>query len=159
MSLFIDPILISTPYLPCRQQVATSNTGPILVFLLIQPFGSDESSSPGKVYSRQATASVNCENSSVYFVMKYCPTSTVVRNPASVQILLNLSCCDNFSILSLFLCNRNSLCVGSSPFKGMFVLITLGTKEELVVLPQRVSPFYRDGIHILHTFLRLPRKD
>ena len=32
--------------------------------------------------------------------MKYCPTSTVVRNPALAQILLNLSCCDNFSIRS-----------------------------------------------------------
>ena len=29
--------------------------------------------------------SVNFENSSVSFVMKYCPTSTVVRNPASVK--------------------------------------------------------------------------
>ena len=58
----------------------TSNTGPILVFPRIQPFGSDASSSLGKVYSRQATASVNCENSAVSFVMKYCPPSTVVRN-------------------------------------------------------------------------------
>ena len=94
-------ILISTPYLPCKQQVATSNTGRILVFPLIQPFGSDESSSLGKVYSRQATEYVNCENS-VSFVMKYCPTSTVVKNPASVQKLLNMSCRDNFSIRSLF---------------------------------------------------------
>ena len=39
LSLFMDMILISTPYLPCKQQVATSNTGPILVFPLIQPFG------------------------------------------------------------------------------------------------------------------------
>ena len=62
-------------------------SGPILVFPRIQPFGSDDFSSLGKVYSRQATDSVNCENSSVSFVMKYCPTSTVVKNPASVQIL------------------------------------------------------------------------
>ena len=41
-----------------------------------------------KMYSRHATKSVNCENSSVSFVLKYCPTSTVVRNPASVQILI-----------------------------------------------------------------------
>ena len=73
LSLFTDSILISTPCLPCRQQVVTSNTGPILVFPRIQPFGSDVSSSLGKVYSRQATESVNCENSSVSFVMKYCP--------------------------------------------------------------------------------------
>ena len=36
----------------------TSNTGPILVFPRIQPFGSDKRSSLGKVYSRQATESV-----------------------------------------------------------------------------------------------------
>ena len=96
------------------QQVATSNTGPILLFPRIQPFGSDDFSSLGKVYSRHATDTVNCENYSVSFVMKYCPTLTVVRNPASVQNLLNLSCCDNFSIRSLYLCNGNSLCVGSS---------------------------------------------
>ena len=130
LSLFTDLVLFSTPYLPCWQQVVTSSTGPILVFPLIQPFGSDDSSSLGKVHSRQDTESVNCENSSVSFVMKYCPTSTVVRNPASVQNLLNLSCCDNFSIRSLYLCNRNSLWTGLS-FKGTFVLITLGTNEEL----------------------------
>ena len=72
----------------------------------------------------------NCKNSSVSFVMKYCPTSTVVRNPASVQNLINLSCCDNFSIRSLYLCNRNFLSSGSS-FKGMFVLITFGTNDGL----------------------------
>ena len=58
--------------------VVTCKTGPILVFPLIQPFGSDELSSLGKVYSRQATESVNCENSSVYFVMKYCSTHSVL---------------------------------------------------------------------------------
>ena len=58
------------------------------MFPRIQPFGSDELSSLGKVYSRQATESVNCENSSVSSVMKHCPTSNVVRNPASVQILI-----------------------------------------------------------------------
>ena len=42
--------------------------------------------------------------------MKYCPTSTVVTNPTSVQNLLNLSCCDNFSIRPLCLCNKNFLC-------------------------------------------------
>ena len=105
LSLFTDIILISTPYLPCKQQVVTSNTGPILV--LIQPFGSDVSSFLGNVYSRQATESVNCKNSSVSFVMKCCPTWTTVRNPASVQNLLNLSCCDNFSIRSPYLCNSN----------------------------------------------------
>ena len=96
----MDSILIATPYVPCRQQVVTANTGPILVFPQIHPFGSDKLSSLGSVYSRQATESVNCENSFVSLVMKYCPTSTVVRNPAFVQNLLTLSFCDNFSIIS-----------------------------------------------------------
>ena len=64
----------------------------IWVFPRIQPFGSDDFSSLGKVYSRQATDSVNCETSSVSFVMKYCPTPTVVRNPASVQNLITRFC-------------------------------------------------------------------
>ena len=62
-----DSILISTPYLPCRQQVVTSNAGPILVFPLFQPSGSDDFSSLGKVYSRHVTGFVNCENSAVSF--------------------------------------------------------------------------------------------
>ena len=70
------------------------------MFPLIQPFGSVVSSSLGKVYSRQATASVNCENYAISFVMKYCPISTTFNNPASIQNLLNLSCGDNFSIRS-----------------------------------------------------------
>ena len=65
LSWFKDSILVSTPCIPCRYLVVTSNTGPILVFPRIQPFGSDDFSSLGKVYSRQATDSVNCENSSV----------------------------------------------------------------------------------------------
>ena len=88
MSLFMEMILISTPYLPCKQQVATSNTGPILVFPWIHPFGCDASSSPGRVYPRKAAAR-NCKNSAVSFVMKYCPISTTCRNPASIQ---NFAC-------------------------------------------------------------------
>ena len=93
-------IRIFTPYLPCGWQVVTSNTGPILVLPLIQPFGSDEFSSLGKVYSRHVTGSANCENSSVSFVMKYCPTSTVVKNPASAQILITRFCCGSLSTRS-----------------------------------------------------------
>ena len=36
------------------------------------------------MYSRQATA-WNCENSAVSFVMKYCPFSTTLRNPACIH--------------------------------------------------------------------------
>ena len=118
-------------YLPCRQQVVTSNTGPIWVFPRILPFGSDVSSSLGNVYTRQGTAFVNCENSAVSFGMKYCSISTVVSNSPSVKKLLNLCCYDNFSIRSPYLCNSSSLCAGWWPFKDMFVLITLGTNEEL----------------------------
>ena len=57
---------------------------PILVFLVIQPFGSDVSSCLGKgVLTTGHCICELSENSSVSFVMKYCPTSTTVRNPAS----------------------------------------------------------------------------
>ena len=91
----------------------TSNTGPILVFPYIQPFGSVVLSSRGKVYSRHVTGSANCKNSSVCFVMKYCPTSTVFRNPASVQIFNNRSCCESLSTRSLYFCIKSS-CDGTS---------------------------------------------
>ena len=111
----------------------TSNTGPILVFPRIQPFRSDEFSSLGKVYSRQATESVNCENYSVSFVVKYCPTSTVVRNPASVQNLLNLSGVGIFAIdLLLAQDHRSKVCVSSSH---------LAQTMDQIVLPQQVALF------------------
>ena len=99
----------------------TSNTGPILVFPRIQPFGSDDFSSLGKVYSRHVTGSVNCENSSVSFAMKYCPTSTVVRNPASVQIFITQFCCESLCARSLYFCNRFS-CAGIS-IEGVGVVV------------------------------------
>ena len=136
-SLFTDLILISTPYFSqatgCNFQ-RRSNFG----VPRIQPFGSDASSSLGKVYSRQATESVNFENSSVSFVMKYCTTSTKVRNLASVQNLLNLSCCDNFSIRFPYCCNRKSWFAGTSQSKT--VLITLSTSEELHCATTRGLP-------------------
>ena len=63
------------------------------------------------------------------FVMKYCPTSTVVRNPASVQNLITRSGCDNFSIRPgifaidhlLVQDHRSKVCV----------FITLGTNNGL----------------------------
>ena len=70
--------------------VVTSNTGPILVFTRIQPFGLDDFSFLGKVYSRHVTGSANYKHSSVC-----CPTSTVVRSLASVQNLFARFCCDN----------------------------------------------------------------
>ena len=108
-----------------------------LVFPLIHSFGSDNSSSRGKVHSRQVTESVNCENSVRSFVMKYCPISKMFRNLTSMQNLFNLSCFDNFSIRSPYLCNRRSLWAWSSLFKSTFVLITLGTNEELDCPPTK----------------------
>ena len=96
------------------------------MFPRIQPFGSDELSSLGKVYSRQAAESVNCENSSVSFVMKYCPTSTVVRNPASVQILIT-----RFVVIALK-DHRSKVCVSSSHLAQ-----TMGQ----IVLPKLVALF------------------
>ena len=112
--MFIDSILISTPYLPCGQQVVTSKTGPIWCSLESNLLGQMIFHLLAKCTHDRPLNSVNCKNSSVSFVMKYCPTSTGVRNPASVQNLLTLSCCDNFSIRSLYLCNRSSSCAGSS---------------------------------------------
>ena len=63
----------------------------------------------------------------VSFVMKYCPISTTFRNTAPIQNLLNLSCCDNFSIRSPYLCKRRSLLAGSSQSKRTYVLIALST--------------------------------
>ena len=60
------------------------------------------------MYSRQATESVNFENSWVSFVMNYCPTSTVVRNPASVHNLITRFCWDSLSTRSWYICNRSS---------------------------------------------------
>ena len=59
--------------------------------------------------------------------MKYCPTSTVFRNPASVQILISRSCCESLSTRSWYFCNR-SPCTGSL-VEGMCVFITLGTNN------------------------------
>ena len=101
----------------------------------------------------------NCENSAVSFVMKYCPISTTLRNLASILNLLNLSCCDSFSIRSPYCCNKRSLLARSSQSKGTSVLITLSTSEELDCLPTTVAPINRAGIHTLHISLRLLSKD
>ena len=84
LSLCTDSILFSTPYLPCRQQDVPSNTGPILAFPRIQPFWVSWFSSRGRTYSRHVTGAAICKNSSVSFVVKYCPAKTIFRKPASV---------------------------------------------------------------------------
>ena len=111
-----------------------------LVFPWIHPFGCDVSSSLDRVYSRQATAR-NCKN---------CPISTTFRNPASIQILHNSSCCDSFSIRSPNCCNRRSLWVRSSQSKGTSVLITLDTNEELDCPPRLLSSIVKGFVLFTH---------
>ena len=135
-------------------------TGQILVFPRIQPFGSDYFSSLGKVYSRHATEYVNCENSSVSFVMKYCPTSTVVRNPASVQNLITRSCFDSLSQLVLVTFAIDLLLAQDHRSKVYLFSSTnlLAQTMGQIVLPVQVFPFLHGKICTLHTNLRLLRK-
>ena len=60
----------------------------------------------GKMNSRQATETVNCESSLGSFAMKYSLTSIVVKNLISIQNLITRSCCDNLSTCSWYLCNN-----------------------------------------------------
>ena len=90
----------------------------------------DVESSLGRVYSRQATA-WNCENFAVSFIMW-----NTVRFQLWSGILHPYKICSICLVVITFqfflhLCNRNSLCARSSLFKDTFVLITLGTNEEL----------------------------
>ena len=114
--------------------------GPILVFPRIQPFGSNDFSSLGKVYSRQATDSVNCENSSVSFVMKYCPTSTVAKKPASVHIFYNRSGCGSFSTRTLCLCNGFSCAWSSVKGVGVFIIELFRNKQWVILSYLNKSP-------------------
>ena len=151
LSLFRDIILISTPHLPCKQQVATSNTGPILVFPWTHPFGCDASSSLGRVYSRQAAAR-NCENSAVSFVMKYC-----ILHPYKICSICLVVIAFQFVLHTVAI---EDLCEQShhNP-KALMSWSRLARAKNSIVLPQRVAPFYREEFRILHTFLRLLHKD
>ena len=120
LSLFTDSILNSTPYLPCKKLVVTCNTGKILVFTLIQPFGSDDFSSRG------TTAHWICELWEFFSVFRHEILSDFNCGQESC-IRTKFTCCDNFSIRSLYLCSRPSSCCAGSSVKGMCVFITLGT--------------------------------
>ena len=122
------------------------------------PFGSDDFSSRGKMYSRHVTGSVNCENSSVCFVMKYCPTSTVFRNPASVQIFITRSCCGSLSERSLYFCNKFLVRkFQSKVWVSLSIILLAGTMGQ-IELPTLVSPSLFDKYCIPHTHLRLLRR-
>ena len=94
-----------------------------------------------------------CEISSV---MKHCRISTTFRNPASTQNLLNLSCCESFSIRSPSCWNRNyDMLMHHSPK----TLLSWSNWARSIALPQRVVPIDRIGFHTLHISPRLLRKD
>ena len=97
-------------------------------------------------------------NSSVSFVVKYCPTSTVVENLASVQISITRFCFDSLPTRSWYLCNRSS-CEGSS-VEGVSVFVNKLAAPTMgqIVLPVQVSPFWHGRLCIPHTNLRLLRK-
>ena len=147
LSLFIDSILISTPYLPCRQQVVTSNTGPILVFPRIQPFGSIELSSLGNVYSRQATDSVNCEN--FFSVFRHevlsdvnCSQESCIKTKFAHSVLL----WQLFNSFSISLQEIFFLCTISQKYACLHHTL----HEQWVGLSVHNKSPVR--IHILHTF-------
>ena len=98
---------------------ATSSRSPNLC-----PFGFDDPSLLGRVYSRQVFAS-NC--SQVFSVVKYCPYSTTCMNPAPIQNLFPLFSCESLSIRSSYFCNGKFWYTGSSVSKRSFVLISLKT--------------------------------
>ena len=78
--LLQDSILVSIPYVPCMQLAVTSNTGPILVGPGKQPFGSDDFSSLGKVYSRQTT-------DKIVRILQCLSSSSTVRHQLLSRIL------------------------------------------------------------------------
>ena len=123
-SWFTDSVRISIPNLKCWKLVVTSNTGPILIFPWIHPFGWEVLSSRGRVYSRQATER-HFLKSPVSLVTKYCPTSTTRINPASLQNLLTLFSCESNLIRSSNRCKRRFWCDVVSFFKGTSALISL----------------------------------
>ena len=84
------------------------------MFPRIQPFGSEDCSSLGKVYSRQATESVNCENSSLSFCHRVLSDlncfqeSYISTNFLSIDLV-----CASFFARSLCFC-RTISCAGIS---------------------------------------------
>ena len=81
--------------------------------------------------------------------MKYCPISTTVKNPASKQNLLNLSCCD-------ITYNSFSVSMQWKIFVSMIIIIQKhvgldhARMRNSTVLPKRVAAFYR-GNFVLFT--------
>ena len=69
--------------------------------------------------------------------MKYCPTSTILRNPASIQNVLTSSCCQSIPICSSYCCNSKFWFPWSSLSKKISVLISLRTIDCPITLSGR----------------------
>ena len=160
LSLFTDEILISTQYLPCKQQVVNNfqygvnlsvSSDPTFWFRWIF------------VSWQNALTTENwiCELCNLFSVFRheYCPTWTV-KNRASIQNLLNLSCWDIFQfVLRTF--KKEILDVQDHHHSKTCSSWSHRVQNEELdcLLTTGLHPFYRDKIHILHTFLRLLRED
>ena len=88
-----------------------------------------------------------------------CQFSTTLWNPASIQDLLNLSCCDSFSIRSSYCCNRKIFTLGHDYPEELLTWSHWARLRNLIAPSQRVSPFFHEGFHTLHISPRLLRKD
>ena len=128
----------------------------ILKFTRIQPFRSDDFSSLGKVSSRHATGSVNCENSSVPFVMKYCPTSTVFSG-----ILYQYKSLSNDLVVEAFPLVPSAAAIDfleqefQLKVSVSLPINLLARNVDQIALPIRVSLFLLDSCRTLHTSPRL----
>ena len=148
LSLFTDIILISTPYLPCKQQVAISNTGPILVFPWIHPFGCDASSSLGSVVPLheivrilQCLSSWNTvrlqQHSEILHPYKICSICLVV---IAFQFVLHTVAIED-------LCEQ-----GHHNPKELLSWSRLARMRNSIALSQRVAPFFREGFVLFTHF-------
>ena len=153
-------ILISTPCLPCNQLVVTSSTGPILVFPWIHPLGCDDPFSRGRKCSRQVTA-WNCVRCPVPFRHEILSISNNTQESCIHTNFNNLSCCESLSIRTSYCRNGTFWYAGSSLSKKKKLLswLSLSTVDCLSHHFLRSPWSIVKGIHILHTFPRLLRKD
>ena len=115
-----------------------------LVFPWIQPFGCDAACSLGRVYSRQATV-LNCVRSPMSFVMKDCPFSTTLRNPASTQNLLVVTA---FQFVLHIVAIEDLESLGHQDPTELLSWSDWARMKNLIVPSQRVSPFSQERIFL-----------
>ena len=122
------------------------------------PSGLVDSSSRGKVYSQHVSGSVNCKNSSVCFVMKYCPTSTV---SGILHKNKSLSIGPVVQAFPLVLCTsaiKFLVQVSQSSVWVSLSMILLARTMGRISLSQQVSLCLFDRYCTIHTILRLLRR-